>query len=364
LLFPLAGYSPDNAPINSVFDHALNSPYNQDSVVVAYTGERGDNSRGGYRGFSGADNTPFTVNGNYTAGEPDTDRQSRYLYYDGHPGYDYRAPEGTTILAPASGTARVVGGEYGTIRIQHADGIESVFLHCRRFLVQNGESVAAGQPIAEVGSVGAAGPHMHMEVQVDGVPVDPYGWEGSFADPYVRATNVRLWATIEIGGEQVCSPLCSDGFACVRGACVVRCEDDVQCEGEETCQEGECIPLCEGHLGACDDSDGGSEPSDAGSPGTNGDAGTSDAGGDGGGLNDVRGGNDATGAFDDIGNLGAGDGGELAIEVISDGNVGSTAPSTGGCGLIPAENVPTQRWLGSLLLIGILVRSRRRVRAE
>ncbi len=97
-----------------------------------------------------------------------------------HDGVDIAAPEGTPIAAVAAGTVRRAGwaGGYGkVVEIAHDDGTTTLYAHCRDTRVEPGQRVAAGTVIGEVGSTGrSTGPHLHLEVRRDGVPVDPSGW--------------------------------------------------------------------------------------------------------------------------------------------------------------------------------------------
>jgi murein DD-endopeptidase MepM/ murein hydrolase activator NlpD len=94
-----------------------------------------------------------------------------------HSGLDIAAPTGTPIAAAAGGTVTFAGvrGGYGNIVIiDHGDGRETRYAHADRMLVQAGQRVAAGEQVATVGATGTAtGPHLHLEVRVDGNPVDP-----------------------------------------------------------------------------------------------------------------------------------------------------------------------------------------------
>ena len=97
-----------------------------------------------------------------------------------HKGRDYAAATGTVIYASASGTVTTVG--YNSARgnylvINHGNGIATLYQHCSKIYVSQGQSVSQGQNIAAVGSTGAStGPHLHFEVHVNGVPVDPRGY--------------------------------------------------------------------------------------------------------------------------------------------------------------------------------------------
>ncbi len=94
-----------------------------------------------------------------------------------HEGIDVSAPMGAPIQSPAGGTVISSGWESGygnVIEIDHGFGIVTKFAHCSKLLFRNGQQVARGQVIAEVGNTGlATGPHLHYEVHVNGKPVDP-----------------------------------------------------------------------------------------------------------------------------------------------------------------------------------------------
>jgi murein DD-endopeptidase MepM/ murein hydrolase activator NlpD len=94
-----------------------------------------------------------------------------------HAGLDLSAPKGTPVLSPGRGTVVTAGwrGGYGrTLEIDHGFGIMTRYGHNARLLVAEGEAVQRGQPIATVGMTGnTTGPHLHYEIHVDGVPVDP-----------------------------------------------------------------------------------------------------------------------------------------------------------------------------------------------
>ena len=64
---------------------------------------------------------------------------------------------------------------YGNfVVLDHGNGMRTVFAHCSEVLVETGQDVRRGQPIARVGSTGrSTGPHLHYEVVVHGRPLDP-----------------------------------------------------------------------------------------------------------------------------------------------------------------------------------------------
>jgi murein DD-endopeptidase MepM/ murein hydrolase activator NlpD len=90
-----------------------------------------------------------------------------------HKGIDIAAPIGTPIFAAAPGEVVSAGwnsGGYGNlVKIRHADGSVTYYGHNSRVLVREGQRVAQGEQIAEMGSTGrSTGPHLHFEVRPDG----------------------------------------------------------------------------------------------------------------------------------------------------------------------------------------------------
>lgn len=115
-------------------------------------------------------NAPFGTVRAYNGGAFD-----RYHY-----GADFAGAPGSPILASAPG--RVVLADTLAIRgivtvIDHGWGVFSTYSHQAERYVQAGEFVTAGQVIGAVGSSGrATGAHLHWEIWVNGVPVDPLQW--------------------------------------------------------------------------------------------------------------------------------------------------------------------------------------------
>lgn len=99
-------------------------------------------------------------------------------------GSTYGTSLGKTVIAAAEGTVVVAGvhSSYGYyVRIDHGNGMETLYAHCvaGSLLVNVGEHVYAGQPIAQVGQTGfATGPHLHFEVIINGSRVDPKPYLG------------------------------------------------------------------------------------------------------------------------------------------------------------------------------------------
>ena len=94
-----------------------------------------------------------------------------------HQGIDIAAPVGTLIRTTADGIVSYAGWERGygnLVIINHGYGISTRYAHCAEILVKKGDRVKRGQVIATVGATGrATGPHLHYEVRLKGVPVNP-----------------------------------------------------------------------------------------------------------------------------------------------------------------------------------------------
>jgi murein DD-endopeptidase MepM/ murein hydrolase activator NlpD len=99
-----------------------------------------------------------------------------------HSGEDYRGAAGTPIYAPAKGT--VVMAEPLDVRgqvviLDHGLGVYTGFWHMSQLDVAEGQMVERGQIVGLVGNTGlSTGPHLHWEMRVGGIPVDPEQWLG------------------------------------------------------------------------------------------------------------------------------------------------------------------------------------------
>lgn len=94
-----------------------------------------------------------------------------------HQGLDFAGTPGTRVLAVADGIVSHAGvdGGYGRlIEITHGNGYVTRYAHNAKLLVQPGQTVKRGDPIALMGSTGrSTGTHLHFEVLREGRPVNP-----------------------------------------------------------------------------------------------------------------------------------------------------------------------------------------------
>ena len=97
---------------------------------------------------------------------------------NGHSGIDIMALQGDPVFAARDGIVTVVADSdfgYGKhIEIDHGGGISTLYGHLSVFSVTAGQRVSSGQRIGSAGDTGYSfGPHLHFEVRLAGVPVDP-----------------------------------------------------------------------------------------------------------------------------------------------------------------------------------------------
>jgi murein DD-endopeptidase MepM/ murein hydrolase activator NlpD len=97
-----------------------------------------------------------------------------------HEGIDISAPHGTPILAAAKGVVTFSGWMAGlgnTVEIDHGFGYVTRYGHASKLLVRQGQEVARGNVIAQVGSTGlSTSSHLHYEVRVGGKAVNPLNY--------------------------------------------------------------------------------------------------------------------------------------------------------------------------------------------
>jgi len=94
-----------------------------------------------------------------------------------HEGLDFSCPVGTSIYAADNGTVVYSGwdGGYGYhVKIDHGNGVVTCYAHNSQLIVPVGAYVNKGDVISKSGNTGnSTGPHLHFEVRVNGVAVNP-----------------------------------------------------------------------------------------------------------------------------------------------------------------------------------------------
>lgn len=116
---------------------------------------------------------------------------------NGHPGLDISVPSGTTLVAPLDGVVTDTNADgrtnpdgYGTffLYIKHSDDVYTLYGHIKKRLVNAGDVVKQGQPVAisggAAGDPGAGystGAHLHFEVRSG-----PYGGWGNLSNPTIK----------------------------------------------------------------------------------------------------------------------------------------------------------------------------------
>ncbi|PXY32796.1 hypothetical protein BAY60_07460 [Prauserella muralis] len=97
-----------------------------------------------------------------------------------HYGIDIANEIGTPIVSAMAGEVIDSGPASGFglwVRVQHSNGLITVYGHINESLVSVGQQVSAGQQIATIGNRGqSTGPHLHFEVHQDGSKIDPLIW--------------------------------------------------------------------------------------------------------------------------------------------------------------------------------------------
>lgn len=98
----------------------------------------------------------------------------------GHKAIDISTPTGTAVYAGLGGTVTkaMYRSDYGYfVVIDHGNGYSTLYAHTSELFVSVGQVVEKGEKIAHSGSTGqSTGPHLHFEVRINGVRVNPMGY--------------------------------------------------------------------------------------------------------------------------------------------------------------------------------------------
>ncbi len=95
-----------------------------------------------------------------------------------HNGLDFSAEEGDSIHAISDGIVRIAGENFfyngNFVLLDHGQGLNSVYLHMSKLLVETGQKVQKGEVVGLIGATGrATGPHLHLGVQWYKKRIDP-----------------------------------------------------------------------------------------------------------------------------------------------------------------------------------------------
>ena len=97
-----------------------------------------------------------------------------------HKGVDLEAADGETVVAPNAGIVRIAypfRANGNTVLIDHGQGVMTICIELASIAVSPGQTVAKGDPIGKAGTNGlSTGPHVHWQVYVHAVAVDPRPW--------------------------------------------------------------------------------------------------------------------------------------------------------------------------------------------
>ena len=126
--------------------------------------------------YSSSENAVYPVNGTVTS---EFGYRTHPIYGTNglHSGKDIAAAEGTNIYCVLDGRVIETGvgeksGNY--IKVEHEDGVITLYAHCKEILVGEGIRVRKGEKIALVGATGlVTGPHLHFEVIINSEKCDP-----------------------------------------------------------------------------------------------------------------------------------------------------------------------------------------------
>jgi murein DD-endopeptidase MepM/ murein hydrolase activator NlpD len=110
-----------------------------------------------------------------------------------HKGVDFAVREGEEVISIQKGVVEFVGFEsgFGNYVIVRHDGFKTLYAHLSSFKVEKGDILLDYEPVGLSGNTGkTTGPHLHFEVIVDGVQVDPIKfideYNGKLLDEYME----------------------------------------------------------------------------------------------------------------------------------------------------------------------------------
>lgn len=126
-----------------------------------------------------------------------------------HPAIDYAAPKGTPVLSIGDGTvtcAAYSGAAGNMVKVSHANGYESIYMHLSRYGagVKNGVKVKQGQVIGYVGSTGrSTGPHLDFRIRKNGTYLNPLTMEAPATAPLDKRYRAQLDSLVILYSEKL-----------------------------------------------------------------------------------------------------------------------------------------------------------------
>jgi murein DD-endopeptidase MepM/ murein hydrolase activator NlpD len=122
-----------------------------------------------------------------------------------HTGHDFGADIGTPVLAPITATvalAEPLQVRGNVVILDHGLGVLTGFWHLSRIDVTEGQRIGRGQVIGLAGNTGlSTGPHVHWEMRILGVPVDPLQWTQQEFPPPISEPRSPISDTQTLEGE-------------------------------------------------------------------------------------------------------------------------------------------------------------------
>lgn len=152
-----------------------------------------------------------------------------------HSGVDLCAAAGTPVYAAFDGVVTLSQADHsgygGVVRILHAGGLESIYSNVRARVHKAGDSVRAGDRIAEVDALEGAAPHLHFELRYGDVAIDPARAidfpAGTLRGPFCILDRQRL------GAAAYCSPASTGEQREIYQAQLTRIEEQKRQAAEE-----------------------------------------------------------------------------------------------------------------------------------
>lgn len=146
--------------------HIVDGPVSADGFTWWEVEWNGDSNNGRVTGWSAAN---WIAHADFAYPTVGTVSQE---HHSGHLALDVANNTGTDVVAARGGTVAITDFEAGGcgnyVKVSHGGGYQTMYCHLSRILVSEGESVALGEHVGEMGDTGnSTGPHLHFTVEHD-----------------------------------------------------------------------------------------------------------------------------------------------------------------------------------------------------